>query len=197
MGDGDLRLFFLSVFYQISSLTASDWPRFFKIGFNRQVEEGTFVDCVRAALRAADLPPNNLVIEMTESYFSLDDQETSSLFSDLRALGVRVAMDDFGTGYSTLGILKNVPADIVKIDRTFVRDVHASTFDATFIRFIVALCHDVNINVCLEGVETDEEYAAVSDMGIDSIQGFLFGRPQTAEDFERLYLCEDGEGSAQ
>ena len=106
-------------------------------------------------------------------------------------------MDDFGTGYSTLGILKNVPADIVKIDRTFVRDVHASTFDATFIRFIVALCHDVNINVCLEGVEADEEYAAVSDMGIDSIQGFLFGRPQTAEDFERLYLCEDGEGSAQ
>ena len=163
----------------------------------RQVEEGTFVDCVRAALRAADLPPNNLVIEMTESYFSLDDQETGSLFSELRALGVRVAMDDFGTGYSTLGILKNVPADIVKIDRTFVRDVHASTFDATFIRFIVALCHDVNINVCLEGVETDEEYAAVSDMGIDSIQGFLFGRPQTAEDFERLYLCEDGEGSAQ
>ena len=55
----------------------------------------------------------------------------------------------------------------------------------------------MNINVCLEGVETDEEYAAVSDMGIDSIQGFLFGRPQTAEDFERLYLCEDGEGSAQ
>lgn len=163
----------------------------------RQVEEGTFVDCVRAALRAADLPPNNLVIEMTESYFSLDDQETGSLFSELRALGVRVAMDDFGTGYSTLGILKNVPADIVKIDRTFVRDVHASTFDATFIRFIVALCHDVNINVCLEGVETDEEYAAVSDMGIDSIQGFLFGRPQTAEGFERLYLSKGGEGAVQ
>ena len=106
-------------------------------------------------------------------------------------------MDDFGTGYSTLGILKNVPADIVKIDRTFVRDVHASTFDATFIRFIVALCHDVNINVCLEGVETDEEYAAVSDMGIDSIQGFLFGRPQTAEGFERLYLSKGGEGAVQ
>ena len=163
----------------------------------RQVEDGTFVDCVRAALHAADLSPKNLVIEMTESYFSLDDQETSSLFSELRALGVRVAMDDFGTGYSTLGILKNVPADIVKIDRTFVRDVHASTFDATFIRFIVALCHDVNINVCLEGVETDEEYAAVSDMGIDSIQGFLFGRPQTAEGFERLYLSKGGEGAVQ
>ena len=125
---------------------------------------------------------------MTESYFASDEDPVRTVFDQIRSLGVRVAMDDFGTGYSALGMLKKSPADIVKIDRMFVTDVQASTFDATFIKFVVELCHDVGIEVCLEGVETDGEYAAVSAMGLDYIQGFLFGRPYPPDEFRRRFL---------
>ena len=127
---------------------------------------------------------------MTESYFAQEDAAAQRLFDEIRQLGVRVAMDDFGTGYSALGVLKSSPADIVKIDRTFIRDIQKSTFDATFIRFVVALCHDVGILVCLEGVETDDEYEIVNGMGLDFIQGFLFGRPVPPEEFEQAFLAE-------
>ena len=86
-------------------------------------------------------------------------------------------MDDFGTGYSSLGVLKNSPADIVKIDRIFIKDILNSEFDATFIQFVVRLCHDVNIRVLLEGVETKAEYEKVKTMGLDDIQGYYFGKP--------------------
>lgn len=105
-------------------------------------------------------------------------------------MGLSIAMDDFGTGYSSLGILKLSPADVVKIDRTFVKGILTSTFDATFIRFIVELCHDVGIRVCLEGVETAEEYALLRSMQPDYIQGFYFGRPMPAADFEGHFLFE-------
>ena len=85
-------------------------------------------------------------------------------------------------------MLKSSPADIVKIDRAFIRDIRTSTFDATFIRFVVELCHDVGISVCLEGVESAEEYEVVNDMGLDYIQGFLFGRPLLPDEFEAKFL---------
>lgn len=73
-------------------------------------------------------------------------------------MGIRIAMDDFGTGYSSLEFLKNAPIDLVKIDRSFLKDILYSRFDSAFITFIVEICHDVNIKVCQEGVETLEEY---------------------------------------
>lgn len=94
------------------------------------------------------------------------------------------------TGYSSLEILKNSPADIVKIDKTFIRDILTSRFDATFIRFVVELCHDVDIRVYLEGAETPEEYQIVGKMGLDTIQGYLFGRPEPAEVFEKNFFFE-------
>lgn len=154
----------------------------------RQLDEDGLVPLIMSVLQEVDLPPSGLVVEMTESRFAEDDDVARRLFDQIRDLGVRVAMDDFGTGYSSLGALKSSPADIVKIDRAFVRDIRTSTFDATFIRFVVELCHDVGIRVCLEGVETDEEYDVVDDMGLDYIQGFLFGRPLLPETFEEQLL---------
>lgn len=154
----------------------------------RQLDEAKLVPSIAEALATTGLPPANLVVEMTESCFASSSEAAQKLFAGVRALGVRIAMDDFGTGYAALGMLKQSPADIVKIDRTFVRDIRDSTFDATFIRFVVELCHDVGIRVCLEGVEVPEEYEAVSGMGLDSIQGFLFGRPCPPDEFERKFL---------
>lgn len=156
----------------------------------RQLDEESLVQDIHDLLGDVALPADNLVVEMTESYFAQEDAAAQRLFDEIRQLGVRVAMDDFGTGYSALGVLKSSPADIVKIDRTFIRDIQKSTFDATFIRFVVALCHDVGILVCLEGVETDDEYEIVNGMGLDFIQGFLFGRPVPPEEFEQAFLAE-------
>lgn len=100
-----------------------------------------------------------------------------AVFESIRSLGIRIAMDDFGTGYSSLGMLKDSPADVVKIDRTFVRDILTSQFDATFIHFVVALCHDVNIKVCLEGVEREEEFDRVRSWGLISYRGSCSGSP--------------------
>lgn len=154
----------------------------------RQLDEDGLAPLIVDTLRQAGLPPESLVVEMTESRFADDQQATHQLFDQLRMQGVRVAMDDFGTGYSSLGVLKTSPADIVKIDRAFIRDIRTSTFDATFIKFVVELCHAVGISVCLEGVETNEEYEVVGGMGLDYIQGFLFGRPLPENEFERRYL---------
>lgn len=152
-----------------------------------QLEGSDFVPFLREVLAAEEYLAQNLVVELTESYFAKENQRVQVIFEELRAMGVRIAMDDFGTGYSTLGILKGAPADIVKIDKTFIRDIRTSNFDATFIRFVVALCHDVGIKVCLEGVETEAEYQAVNQMGLDMIQGFLFGHPLTEREFSLKY----------
>ena len=144
---------------------------------------------VRYELEREKFPARNLVLELTESYFASNRAVVRKIFQEMRNQNIRIAMDDFDTGYSTLGLLKENPADIVKIDRAFVRDIRNSNFDATFIRFIVALCGNVGIQVCLEGVETEEEYKMVSQMGLDMIQGFLFSRPLQEEAFTEKYFC--------
>ncbi len=153
-----------------------------------QVAEPDLVPFVRRTLHRYGLAPEKLVLELTETYMVREAETVQRVFDELRGIGVRVAIDDFGTGYSSLEILKVSPADIVKIDRIFIQNIINSRFDATFIQFIVALCHDVGIKVCLEGVETPEEYQVVSPMKLDMIQGYLFGRPETAESFQRKFL---------
>lgn len=153
-----------------------------------QVTSDNMVPFMKDTLERFGLSPANLVVEFTESCMIRENRRIHEIFESIRSLGVRIAMDDFGTGYSSLGMLKNSPADIVKIDRTFVRDILNSRFDATFIHFVVALCHDVNIKVCLEGVEREEEFHHVLPMKIDYIQGFLFGRPVNADLFARDFL---------
>lgn len=142
-----------------------------------QMLNSSFTTAVKNILNEEKISASNIIIELTESYMVRNINYLRSVFNQLRKSGIKIAMDDFGTGYASLGILKNVPADIVKIDRAFVKDIHKSKFDATFIRFIVEICHDVNIEVVLEGVETCEEYEIVTPMNLDYIQGYLFGKP--------------------
>ena len=151
-----------------------------------QLEDPDFLEFLEDAMRKSGADPKRMALEFTESCIAYNQAALAGTFRRIRQLGVKIAMDDFGTGYSSLGLLKQSPADIVKIDRTFVRGIRNSTFDSTFIRFIVELCHDVDITVCLEGVETPEEYETVRPMRLDSIQGFLFGRPMPEQEFEKL-----------
>ena len=107
----------------------------------------------------------------------------------IRKSGIRIAMDDFGTGYSSLGLLKTAPIDIAKIDRTFVKGIQSSPFDHAFLRLVVELCNVLGIETCLEGVETDEEFKALYPMPLSYIQGFLLGRPVSAQEFEERYIA--------
>lgn len=153
-----------------------------------QMQEEDFADNIKKTISQCKYPTKNLVIELTESCFAEENRIITDFFKEMRDMGVRVAMDDFGTGYSTLGLLKESPADIVKIDKTFVKDIRNSSFDATFIQFVVALCHNVGIKVCLEGVETQREYELVKEMGLDIIQGFLFAKPMTEKELNKCYF---------
>ncbi len=153
-----------------------------------QLKDESFLQFIKELLGYEGIGAENIIVELTESYLAQSGSSVQSIFRELRQMGIRIAMDDFGTGYSSLEILKQSPSDIVKIDKTFIKDIKNSNFDATFIRFIVELCHDVNIRVCLEGVETQDEYTIVHSMNLDMIQGYLFGRPVSGMDFYRQYL---------
>lgn len=151
-----------------------------------QLTDRSFVSFISETLTKYHVRSYNVIVEMTESQLMKDDSYLHEIFSNIRKIGIQIAMDDFGTGYSSLGVLKKSPADIVKIDKIFVKGILSSNFDATFIRFVVSLCHDVNIQVLLEGVETKEEYDKVREMGLDYIQGYYFGKPVEAYEFEKL-----------
>lgn len=174
--------------------TCKDWRKIdpnFKMSINLsylQLLEEDFIGYIKTVIDYEGLPTSAIHVEITESRIASGSKSLSSAFNKIRALGLRIEMDDFGTGYSSLEILKNEPADVVKIDRAFVKNITNSDFDATFIRFVVALCHSVNILVCLEGVEHWDEYELVKLMDIDIIQGYLFGKPQSKEDFELNFL---------
>lgn len=143
-----------------------------------QLLNSDFVSDIKKIFKDSVVAPENIVLELTESYMVRNMDLLRAIFDQLRVLGFKIAMDDFGTGYASLEVLKTVPADIVKIDQTFVREIHTNKFDKTFIHFIAQICHDVDIKVILEGIETIEEFEVVEPMGLDYIQGFLFGRPQ-------------------
>ena len=109
-------------------------------------------------------------------------------FDRLRSIGIRIAMDDFGTGYSSLGLLAQSPADIVKIDRLFIKDIHREAFNRAFIDAVIELCHSVGIEVTVEGVEEPTELDAVRAIGADSIQGFFVSCPIPAHSFEERFI---------
>lgn len=153
-----------------------------------QLLEGDIVYFIQRTLNDLELDPSNVTMELTETYLAKEDTAIQSIIRRMQELGIHIAMDDFGVGYSSLHSLKSTPVDLVKIDRGFVKGITENTFNATFIRSIAELCHNVGKKVCLEGVETQEEYDTVSDMGLELIQGYFFGYPITAEMFEKKFF---------
>ena len=150
-----------------------------------QLMEPDFIDYMQETLAATQVDPGRIIVEMTESVIASRAHALEHLFQRIHDLGMRIAMDDFGTGYSSLDMLKKMPADIVKIDRAFVHGVDASNFDESFIQFIVAICHKVNIEVCAEGVETEAEFQILYPMNVDTIQGYYFGKPMREEEINQ------------
>ena len=154
-----------------------------------QLKDPTFCN---EALNCADhcgIAPGMVTLELTESMIVSDWSFINQQFTSFRERGLKIAMDDFGTGYSSLSTLKNLACDIVKIDREFVKAILENSFDRNLIRYTAELCHSVGMKVCVEGVEEEAEYRVLTEScKADSIQGYLFGRPETETDFETHFF---------
>jgi diguanylate cyclase (GGDEF)-like protein len=155
-----------------------------------QMMDPGFLPLVQTLLRRYELSPRHVVLEMTESYFVTNIDMLRDIFQQMRAMGIRIAMDDFGTGYSSLGLLSQLPADEVKIDRAFITQIDRHGFNRSFIGAVIQLCHSVGIMVCVEGVETQEELGTVVTLGADQVQGYWFSRPVSETQFRELYWSE-------
>ena len=150
----------------------------------RDLREDDLSGHVASALLQHGIPPHALVMEVTETA-ALDDAALPAL-ERLRELGVQIAMDDFGMGYSSLGHLKRLPVTMLKIDRTFIRDVTVDESDRAIVVSIVNIAKAFGLRVVAEGIETDEQAAFVRELGCDDGQGFRFGRAQSPAEFARL-----------
>lgn len=140
------------------------------------------ISTIEVALAVSGLPAQSLELELTESMIMGNPQESVSILSKLKALGLTIAVDDFGTGYSSLSYLKRFPIDTLKIDREFVRDITNDPDDAAITSAIIALAHSLELNVVAEGVETQEQLNFLAMQGCDQVQGFLLSKPLNAED---------------
>ncbi len=150
---------------------------------SRDLREPDLPDVVAHALADHALPASALCVEVTESV-ALDDSVLPVL-ARLRALGVSVAMDDFGIGYSSLSYLKRLPISVLKVDRSFVRDVVNDKYDEAIISSIVAIAHGLGFRVIAEGIEDESQLRCIAALGCDEAQGYFLGRPQTLAAFER------------
>lgn len=139
-------------------------------------------------LRDILISPSAICLEVTESMIS--DENIVTVLSDVQALGVRVAIDDFGTGYSSLSYLSRLPANIVKLDRSFLEDACDRSKDQSFFAAVVALIHAAGLLVLQEGIETQDQWRLAQKSGIDMVQGFYFGRPLLAPDAVKL-ACQN------
>jgi diguanylate cyclase (GGDEF)-like protein/PAS domain S-box-containing protein len=150
-----------------------------------QFAQPDIVDTVAAALAESGLDPACLEIEITEGAAMHDVERTVTTLHQLKSLGVQLSVDDFGTGYSSLAYLKRFPIDVLKIDQSFVRDIATNPDDAMIVVSIIALAHNLRLQVIAEGVETVEQLTFLRHHDCDEIQGYYFGKPVAATAIEQ------------
>ncbi|RVT97076.1 GGDEF and EAL domain-containing protein [Rhodovarius crocodyli] len=151
------------------------------------------LELVRSVLAESGLPSSLLEVEVTESTFIGDSEGARQMLLSLREMGVRVALDDFGTGFSSLNYLQMLPIDVLKVDRSFVRDLESSAASGRIVDTVVRLAHGLGARVVAEGVETEGQMLALRKLGCDMVQGFLLARPQPAEAIPGLIAAKHQE----
>lgn len=179
---------------QLKKWQANGFPKL-KLAINvsaRQFQEQAPADTIVRILEETRLNPGCLELELTESSLMAKADHVVKALVKLKDIGVKLAIDDFGTGFSSLEYLRRLPLDILKIDRTFVRD--ASNVDgAALVASIIALAHKLRLRVVAEGVETEEQGTFLQRLGCDYMQGYLFGRPLPGEQFKLSLARSDYE----
>ena len=159
----------------------------------RQFRQRDLARVVSRALRSAELHPTDLELEITESAMLQDDKKVASILREVRDMGVRIALDDFGTGYSSLSYLERFPLDVLKLDRSLVRDVNASPSARGIVQAVITMAHALGLRVVAEGVDADEQFRILEELGCDEIQGFLIAGPLAPAELVRFLVAHDAE----
>ena len=152
----------------------------------RQFQTPNLCQKLMEILLSTDCEPDYLELELTESSLIRDPELSIQQLQALKALGVTIAIDDFGTGYSSLNYLQKFPFDVLKIDQSFVRNLHTNKINVAITESLIYMAHLLNLKVIAEGIETQEELNILQGFQCDEIQGYLFSRPLNLEDFQTL-----------
>jgi len=163
---------------------AASWPGQQTIAVNLspvQFKNSGLIAVVESALSESGLAPHRLEVEITESVLLDNNNANVATLARLKELGVRIALDDFGTGYSSLSYLRSFPFDKIKIDKSFINDMHDSREALAIIRAITGMSRSLDIQTTAEGVETPEQFRRLKEEGCSLFQGYYFGRPQPSE----------------
>ena len=162
-------------------------PRYVSVNISSvQINRPGFIESLSVILEETKLPPEYLVLEITESTIVSSIMDATELLHNLQNLGVKISLDDFGTGYSSLNYLTRMPIDTLKIDKSFIDNICTCKKDARITESIIALAHSLKIKVVAEGVETEEQLALLREKKCDIVQGFVFSAPLHPEELEDL-----------
>ncbi|MCR4616754.1 MAG: EAL domain-containing protein [Lachnospiraceae bacterium] len=153
-----------------------------------QLLQNNIVEIVEDTLKDTGLNPANLTLEVTESLAINDMQRMIGILSKIKALGVSIALDDFGTGYSSLNHIREIPFDIIKVDQSFVKDLAEDAYSQAFVKMVAELAETRGVKICVEGIETPDQYNVVRNFKVKYIQGFYFDKPLPQREFEEKYL---------
>ncbi|RYG85166.1 MAG: phosphodiesterase, partial [Alphaproteobacteria bacterium] len=173
---------------------AASWQRSipnFRIGvnlFEAQFRTGQLAHVVEKALADTGLPAPSLELEIVENILLRNDDSTLRLLQEIRSLGVGLAFDDYGTGFASLSLLKLYPVTRLKIDRSFIRDVTTDPEDAAVVKAVIYLGRSFDMEVIAEGVETQEQLDFLKTEDCAEVQGYLFGKPMPAGEFEARFI---------
>lgn len=147
----------------------------------RQIEQDDFIDNIVKVLQKYELPGSCMEVEITENVIMSDITNVVQKLGELTRLGIKIAIDDFGTGYSSLSYLQQFPINTLKIDKSFVSAIHVSEGGTSIVNAIVAMAKGLKLNLIAEGVETHAQLEYLKDLGCEEIQGYLFGKAESAE----------------
>jgi diguanylate cyclase (GGDEF)-like protein/PAS domain S-box-containing protein len=160
----------------------------------QQLEQPDFAESIQAIVDAAGLAPDCIELELTESGLMANVERAIAIMATLKEAGFAISIDDFGTGYSSLAYLKRLPADKLKIDISFVRDMLTEGHDHTIVTTILGMARNLGLQAIAEGVEHAGQAQALRELGCDEAQGYFFGRPVAADVFARMWLCPPAPG---
>lgn len=152
----------------------------------RHLMKKDFIEEIKSILQNSNIPPKNLEIEITESIMIDSVDKALQVINAIEEMGVQIAIDDFGTGYSSLSYLNRFPANLLKIDKSFIDKVNDNDSSKQYVASIIAIGHIMGFNVISEGVEEDEQISVLKEIGCDYIQGYIWGKPLSEEQTEKL-----------
>jgi diguanylate cyclase (GGDEF)-like protein len=181
-----------SVILNAALRSAAQWPRGpsgnrLSVNVSAQsLKDPELIDTVRSAIKVWGTIPEELTIEVTESALMDNPERSFETLRHLRDLGIRVAIDDFGTGYSSLSYFKNIPANELKVDKSFVFNMLKDSADRKIVETVINLAHSFGLETVAEGVKNEETFELLREMGCDLAQGYWIGKPMSAAEFLRL-----------